>query len=115
MWIDHLRSEIREMRLHLDHGQIVIHPFVTAELSLGSLQDRRTTLALIDLLPKVREAQTTEVRNLIEARRLYARGIGLIDAFLVASVLIDSPTLLWTRDRPLRKVAKDLGIHASLP
>jgi predicted nucleic acid-binding protein len=93
----------------------VIHSLITAELALGSLRDRSRTLALLELLPQVREAQVTEVRNLIEARRLYARGLGLIDAFLVASVLIDSPTLLWTRDRPLRKVAEELGIHASLP
>jgi predicted nucleic acid-binding protein len=103
------------MHHNLDHGQIVIHSLITAELALGSLRDRSRTLALLELLPQVREAQVTEVRNLIEARRLYARGLGLIDAFLVASVLIDSPTLLWTRDRPLRKVAEELGIHASLP
>jgi len=34
VWIDHLRSGILEMRQHLNHGRIVIHPFVTAELAL---------------------------------------------------------------------------------
>jgi predicted nucleic acid-binding protein len=115
VWIDHLRSGIKEMHHHLGHGQIVIHPLITAELALGSLRDRSRTLALLDLLPQMREAQITEVRNLIEARRLYARGIGIIDAQLVAAVLINPPTLLWTRDKPLRKVAEGLGIHASLP
>ena len=52
---------------------------------------------------------------MIEARRLYSSGIGLIDAHLIASILIDSSTLLWTRDKPLRKVAEALGIHAGLP
>jgi hypothetical protein len=51
---------------------------------------------------------------LIEARRLYGQGIGLTDAHLIASVLIHPPTLLWTRDKQLRKVAEALGIHASL-
>jgi hypothetical protein len=32
-----------------------------------------------------------------------------------ASVFIDSPTLLWTRDNRLRQVAENLGIQASLP
>jgi len=45
---------------------------------------------------------------------LYNLGIGLTDAHLIASVLIDSPTLLWTRDKRLRQVAENLGIHASL-
>ena len=102
------------MRKHLNQGQVVIHPFVIAELALGSLQDRTRTLALLDLLPQVRVAQLSEVRLTIEARRLYALGIGLIDAHLIASVLINPPTLLWTRDQRLRKAAESLGIHAEL-
>lgn len=102
------------MRKHLNQGQIVIHPFVVAELALGSLQDRTRTLALLDLLPQVQVAQLSEVRLTIEARRLYSLGIGLIDAHLIASVLINPPTLLWTRDQRLRKAAKGLGIHAGL-
>jgi len=99
----------------LNQGQIVIHPFIIAELALGSLRDRVKTLAMLDLLPRVRVAQMSELRLMIEARRLYGRGVGLIDAHLIASVLINPPTLLWTGDRRLRKVAEDLGIHASLP
>ena len=115
VWIDHLRSGNKELRRHLDQGQIVIHPFIIAELALGSLKERTKTLALLDLLPQVRVARTSELRLMIEARRLYSMGIGLTDAHLIASVLIDSPTLLWTRDKRLRKVAEGLGIHASLP
>jgi predicted nucleic acid-binding protein len=115
VWIDHLRSGSKEMRRHLDQGQIVIHPFIIAELALGSLKDRTQTLALLDLLPKVRVARMSELRLMIEARRLYNLGIGLTDAHLIASVLIDAPTLLWTRDKRLRKVAEGFGIHASLP
>jgi len=99
---------------HLNQGQIVIHPFVVAELALGSLQDRTRTLALLDLLPQVQVAQLSEVRLTIEARRLYSLGIGLIEAHLIASVLINPPTLLWTRDQRLRKAAEGLGIHAGL-
>lgn len=114
VWIDHLRSGIREMRELLHHGQVVIHPLITAELALGSLRDRGTTLTLLDLLPQARAAQLDEVRSLIEARRLYGLGIGIVDAHLIASVLISPPTLLWTRDKPLRNVAEHLGIHAGL-
>jgi len=103
------------MRGLLDQGQIVIHPLIVAELALGSLKNRTQTLALLDLLPKVRVARTSELRLMIEARRLYNLGIGLTDVHLIASVFIDSPTLLWTRDKRLRKVAESLGIHASLP
>jgi len=100
------------MSKHLNQGNIVIHPFITAELALGSLQARAKTLALLDLLPQVRVARLKEVRLAIEARRLYNMGIGLSDAHLIASVFINPSTLLWTRDKRLRKAAESLGIHA---
>jgi len=115
VWIDYLRSGNKEMRRHLDQGQIVIHPFVIAELALGSLKERIRTLALLDLLPQVRVARLSELRLMIEARHLYNLGIGLTDAHLIASVFIDAPTLLWTKDKRLRKVTEHLGVHASLP
>jgi predicted nucleic acid-binding protein len=115
VWIEHFRSGNKELHKQLSRGQIVIHPFIIAELALGSLKDRTRTLALLDLLPHVRVAQLNEIRTLIEARRLYGLGIGLTDAHLIASVLINPPTLLWTRDLQLRKVAEALGIHAGLP
>jgi predicted nucleic acid-binding protein len=114
IWIDHLRSGNKELRKHLQDGNVVIHPFIIAELALGSLQERTQTLALLDLLPQVRVAQLNEVRLTIEARSLYSRGIGLIDAHLIASILINPPTLLWTRDKQLRKLAEGLRIHAGL-
>ena len=115
IWIDHFRSGNKEMRKHLNEGQMVIHPSIIAELALGSLQERTKTLALLDLLPQVQVAQLSEVRRMIEARRLYSLGIGLTDAQLIASVFINPSTLLWTRDKRLRKAAEGLGIHASLP
>jgi predicted nucleic acid-binding protein len=100
------------MRELLNQGNIAIHPFIIAELALGSVRDRGKTLALMDLLPQVRVAQLSEVRLTIETRRL--NGIGLVGAHLIASVLISSPTLLWTRDKRLRQVAQGLGIHAGI-
>ncbi|MGH9499230.1 MAG: type II toxin-antitoxin system VapC family toxin [Terriglobales bacterium] len=114
VWIDHFRSGNAEMRKHLDQGNIVIHPFVVAELALGSLKERTKTLALLDLLPQMKVAQLSEVRLTIEARRLYNLGIGLMDACLIASVFLNPSTLLWTKDKRLRKVSEALGIHASL-
>ena len=114
IWIDHLRSGNRQLRTLLDQGQIVIHPFIIAEIALGSLRERAKTVVLLDLLPQVRVARLSEVRLLIEARRLYSLGVGLTDAYLIASAFINSPTLLWTRDKRLRKAAEGLGIHASL-
>ena len=114
VWIDHLRSEDKNLQHHLNQGQIVIHPFIIAELALRSLKDRIRTLTLLDLLPQVRMAQLNEIRTLIEARHLYNLGMGPIDIHLIASALINPPTFLWTRDKPLRKTAEALGIHSRL-
>lgn len=114
IWIDHFRSRNHEMRRHLSLGNIVIHPLIIAELALGTLRERARTLALLDLLPQVRVAQLNEVRQMIEARRLYNLGLGVTDAHLIASMFINSSTLLWTRDKRLRKAAEALRIHANL-
>ncbi len=114
VWIEHFRSDNKDLRQYLNQGQIVIHPLIVAELALGFLKERTQTLALLDLLPQVRGAQLGEVRAMIEARRLYSLGIGLTDAHLIASVFLTPSTLLWTKDKQLRKVAAALDIHVGL-
>ena len=115
VWIDHFRADDLELANQLRLGQIVTHPFIIAELALGSLPQRGKTLRSLDLLPSVRVAQLDEVRQMIESRKLFSLGIGLTDAHLIAAVLITTSTLLWTRDKRLRSVAKSLDIHINLP
>jgi predicted nucleic acid-binding protein len=52
---------------------------------------------------------------MIEAYALHNRGIGLIDAHLIAAVLLNPGTVLWTRDGKLRKIAIRLKMGANLP
>lgn len=111
IWVDHFRSGNETLGDLLNRGQVVIHPFIVAELALGSLRQRSTTLALLDRLPHVPVAQTRDVRMTIEARRLNSLGIGLIGAHLIASVFLDPSTRLWTIDRRLRDAAEGLGIN----
>lgn len=110
IWVNHFRKGNKQLRTYLEQGQIAMHPLVIAELALGSLGERTKTLALLDLLPQIGVAQISEVRHLIETRRLYTLGIGLVDAHLIASVFIKPATVIWTTDKPLRKVAEALGI-----
>jgi hypothetical protein len=99
----------------LGAGQIVMHPFIVAEIALGSLHNRRKRLAEMEALLEVRVAQLNEVRHMIEAHTLYSKGIGLTDAHLIASCLLTPGIQLWTRDGALFKVAQTLGIQANLP
>jgi len=115
IWIDFFRSGKPELRRLLQNNQIVMHPFLAAELALGSLSDRLRTLATLDSLPQLRLVDLRDVRQMIESRSLYAKGIGLTDAHLIASCLATPGTLLWTSDLSLGKVATSLGIRATFP
>ncbi len=115
VWIDHFRSPDAELQRQLNRDEIVMHPFVAGELALGPLPERKKLLVYLDHLPQLGTANQDEVRQMIEARSLHNRGIGLIDAHLIASVLIKAGTQLWTRDRSLRKIARGLSILAGLP
>lgn len=110
VWIDHFRTAIPEMQNLLANDQIAMHPFVVAELALGSLRSRATTLEYLDFLPPARVAHLTEVRHMIEAQSLYSKGIGLTDAHLIASCLLTKGTQLWSRDAALMKIAAAFGI-----
>jgi predicted nucleic acid-binding protein len=115
IWVDHFRSGNPELRRQLANRNIAMHPFIVAELAFGSLVDRARTLAFLNFLPAVRVARLDEVRQMIESRSLFSQGIGLTDAHLLASVLINQSTELWTNAKSLRKVAEALGVHAQLP
>jgi predicted nucleic acid-binding protein len=115
IWVDHFRKSNPEMVNRLGQGQIAMHPFIVAELALGSLHDRRNKLEDMEALLEVTVAQLNEVRHMIEARALYSKGIGLTDAHLIASCLMTPGTQLWTRDDALGKTAKALGIAVNLP
>jgi hypothetical protein len=115
IWVDHLRGRNPEMERLLGGGQIVMHPFIVAEISLGSLHNRQKRLNDLEALLEVTVATLSEVRHMIESHSLYSKGIGLTDAHLLASCLMTPGTQLWTRDNALKSVAATLGILVNLP
>jgi predicted nucleic acid-binding protein len=116
IWIEHFKSHNKDVAGLLEAGRIVTHPFIVAELALGGFRDRMETLALLDFLPELPVAELHEVRQLIEVRQLYNAGVGLVDAHLIASLVIaETPTELWTDDDRLMRVAERLGFLATPP
>ncbi|SPE19097.1 Ribonuclease VapC [Candidatus Sulfotelmatomonas gaucii] len=116
IWVEHFKTENKEVSALLEAGRVVMHPFIVAELAFGGLRDRKVTLALLDFLPELPVAELHEVRQLIELRKLYTEGIGLVDAHLIASLLIvQTPTELWTDDDGLTRVAEKLRFLAKPP
>ncbi len=115
IWVDYFRGKNPEMGKRLHAAEIVMHPFIVAEIALGSLGDRRRKLSDLELLLEVTVAQLGEVRHMIEAHALYGKGIGLTDAHLIASCLMTPGTQLWTRDGALEKVARAVGVSVNPP
>lgn len=110
IWIDYLRGRSQNLQPFLDSGRVVMHPFIIAEVALGSLRDRRGTFLRMQALWSVEVADHSDLRSMIELRHLYSRGIGHTDAHLVASCLLTPGTRLWTRDARLHAVATSLAI-----
>ncbi len=83
---------------------------VIGELSIGSVKNRAEMLQALEDLPSAVTAADDEVLSFIELRRLYGRGLNLIDASLLASVILTPEARLWTRDRRLREAAAEMSL-----
>jgi predicted nucleic acid-binding protein len=111
VWIDHLRRGSDRLRSLLLDEQVFCHPFIVGELACGTLRNRREILTMLKALPEAHLVEHDEVLSFLEARHLYGRGIGWVDANLLASTLLTGCTL-WTFDKPLRRAAAALNVLA---
>ncbi|WP_411873585.1 type II toxin-antitoxin system VapC family toxin [Vulcanococcus limneticus] len=109
VWMEHLRLGLPRLATLLQEGEVMIHPWVIGELACGNLRNRQQVLELLLGLPMATVASDTEVLLLIERELLMGRGIGYIDAHLLASARL-SHCRLWTQDRRLAAVALEQGL-----
>jgi hypothetical protein len=114
VWIDHLRSADAKLQSLLENDQIMTHPFIRLELALGSIASRDKVLADLALLPQAPVVTPEELFSLVDHKKLYRRGIGLTDLYLICCALFDKSISIWTRDRRLGEIANELGLRASL-
>ena len=110
VWVDFLRVGNDKLADLLNANQVLTHPFIIGELACGNLRNRAEILSLLAALPRTAAATDSEVLFLIERRRLMGRGIGYIDAHLLASAALSSAAEIWTRDKRLAALAADLGV-----
>lgn len=109
VWIDHLRDGDETLVSLLHGASVLVHPFVVGELACGNLRNRESVLGLLQELPWATVATETEVLFFIEGHALMGRGIGYIDAHLLASASLSNTARLWTRNTRLCKIAAELG------
>lgn len=111
VWIEHLRAGNDRLKALLFDQQVFCHPFVIGELACGTLQKRGEILTMLKALPEADLLEHEEVIRFLDVRRLYGRGIGWVDAHLLASTILTGCSI-WTLDKPLRRAAAALNILA---
>lgn len=114
VWIEHFRKASPALSNLLLAQQVLMHPFVRGELACGNLHQRVELLRLFDDLPHSAVAADNEVMFYIEKHQLMGKGIGFIDAHLLAATSLTQGAKLWTKDRSLGALASQLRIdHAA--
>jgi predicted nucleic acid-binding protein len=114
VWVEHPRTGNEELTALLNGGEVLGHPFVIGELALGDLRPRDPFLSDLRDLPQAIVAEDEEVLRMINRQTLFGRGIGYVDAHLLAAARLTTDSKLWTRDRRLQAVAAELGLAAIL-
>ena len=115
VWVDHLRATDKALAALLDTGAVLAHPFVIGELALGNLRQREIVLNALSDLPHASVATDVEVLHFIDRHALSGRGVGYVDAHLLAAVQLTAGAELWTKDKRLHGVAIQLGLAITLP
>ena len=85
------------------------HAFVYGELLIGDKGGRKVLLASYERMHQAPLVPHEDVVEFVRDRRLHGRGIGWVDAHLLASALVGR-LRLWTTDPRLAVIATKLGI-----
>jgi len=109
VWVDHLRKNDENLGSLLQQGLVACHPFIIGELACGGIKNRSEILELLSDLPSTDLLEHQEIMDFIEYRKIMNKGLGYVDVHLLGSALV-SETPLWTFDKALKKIAKQLDI-----
>ncbi len=93
----------------LGRDEVSGHELIYGELLIGDKGGRKLLLANYAQMHQAPTARHDEVVALVRERRLHGRGIGWIDAHLLASTLLGR-LKLWTADPRLSALANEFRI-----
>jgi predicted nucleic acid-binding protein len=100
------RAELDRL-LTLD--RVAGHELVYGELLIGDRGGRRNLLAAYERMNQADVVPNADVIAFVRKRGLHGRGVGWIDAHLLASAVVGR-LRLWTADSPLFAIASELGV-----
>lgn len=114
VWIEFLRANHVRLGTWMAADLILQHPFVTAEIGMGSFRstdERSRTIDLLDSFARIEVADMSALHDFISENALFGTGIGFADALLLHACA-DYPAIqLATRDKRLAQQAQRLGIE----
>ena len=112
VWIRFLSNRppyANELEKLLSEDEVSGHDLVYGELLIGDKGGRTQLLTSYQHMHQAPIVPHREVVVFVRARKLHGRGIGWIDAHLLASALVGQ-LKLWTTDPRLAETAKQLGV-----
>lgn len=111
VWIRFLAGRapyVAELDRLLELGEAAGHDLIEGELLIGDPGARGELLRSYGLIHRVAAVRHGEVASFVRAHKLHGRGIGWIDAHLLASALV-AGVPLWTADERLAELAGEFG------
>lgn len=112
VWIRFLANKApvaAELDRLLADDAVAGHECVYGELLVGDRGGRQKLLTSYGRMEQIPAVPHSDVVAFVRARKIHGRGIGWVDAHLLASALV-ARVQLWTADRPLGTIADELGI-----
>lgn len=115
VWISFMRKDDPDLldilKKYLSKGHVIAVSAIFGELLQGAKSNRESSV--IDLiwesLPKVNEDNLfITAGELSNKHKLFSKGVGLIDSYILASCL-DNNLALWTLDKKLQKAFDELN------
>ena len=114
VWVDSMRARDDQLGGWMTSDLVLQHPFVTAEIGMGSFRSAGERARMIDLLDSFEQIRIADVRAFhafVAENALYGTGIGFADAHLLLACVRDPAAQLATRDRRLARQGERLGIE----
>jgi predicted nucleic acid-binding protein len=112
VWIRFLANRApyaTELDQLLSQDEVSGHDLVYGELLIGDRGGRRALLSDYERMDRAPLVSHAEVVAFVHDRRLNGRGIGWVDAHLLASALV-AQMKLWTADSALAAIAIELEV-----
>lgn len=111
VWVAHFKQSNAALRELLAWDMALSHPVVLGEIACGTPPNRKATLGLLANVEPAAQASMTETLTMIERHQFMGRGCGLSDMQLLASTLITPDAKLWTLDKRLAELARELKVQ----